>query len=320
MAAAMATTKILTGAVCSSSSLVSGDVLGSSSCSSQFAGGHLLRLHTRSTFKSVGKLGVQSRLQRDSVVNASSSLGFGDGLIGAFGGPLGGAMATQAPAMASRSAEADVMGLLLRQRIVFLGHQMDDFVADSIVSQLLLLDAVDPTKDIRLFVNCPGGSISAAMAIYDSIQLCRANVSTIVFGLAASTAAIVVAGGSKGKRFAMPNARIMMHQPLGGASGQAIDVEIQAKEIMYHKTNVTRIISEITGRSTEQVAKDIDRDRYMSPVEAMEYGLLDGVIDQDTIMPLAPNVERVKSRSENLAAMEDPLKFLNPEISDDEIY
>ncbi|KAG6547051.1 hypothetical protein Mapa_011668 [Marchantia paleacea] len=319
MAAAMATTRILTGAVCSSSSLVSGDVLGSSSSSSQFAGGHLLRLQKWCTTKSVGKLGVQSRLQRDSVVNASS-LGFGDGLVDAFGGPLGGAMATQAPAMVSRSAEADVMGLLLRQRIVFLGHQMDDFVADAIVSQLLLLDAVDPTKDIRLFVNCPGGSISAAMAIYDSIQLCRANVSTIVFGLAASTAAIVVAGGSKGKRFAMPNARIMMHQPLGGASGQAIDVEIQAKEIMYHKTNVTRIISEITGRSTEQVAKDIDRDRYMSPVEAMEYGLIDGVIDQDTIMPLAPNVERVKSRSENLAAMEDPLKFLNPEISDDEIY
>ncbi|KAL3685719.1 hypothetical protein R1sor_003741 [Riccia sorocarpa] len=319
----MATSRLLTGAVCTSSSSSfgsGGDVLRTSSASSLFAGGNLLRFQ-KNSYKSfsVPRNGIRRRYQRDLVVNASS-LGVGNGLVDAFGGPLGGAMATQSPAMAQRSAEADVMGLLLRQRIVFLGHQMDDFVADAIVSQLLLLDAVDPTKDIRLFINCPGGSISAAMAVYDSIQLCRADVSTIVFGLAASTAAIVVAGGSKGKRFAMPNARIMMHQPLGGASGQAIDVEIQAKEIMYHKDNVTRIIAEITGRSTEQVAKDIDRDRYMSPVEAMEYGLLDGVIDQDTIIPLAPNVERVKSRSVNIAALEDPKKFLNPEIPDDEIY
>lgn len=230
-------------------------------------------------------------------------------------------MATQAPAMAQqRSAEADVMGLLLKQRIIFLGYQMDDFVADAIVSQLLLLDAVDPTKDIRLFVNSPGGSISAAMAIYDAIQLCRANVSTVAFGLAASTAAIVLAGGSKGKRFAMPNARIMMHQPLGGASGQAIDVEIQAKEVMYHKNNITRIVAEITGRAFEQVSKDMDRDRYMSPVEAIEYGLIDGVIDEDSIIDLAPNVERVKQRATNSLSFEDPVKFLNPDVSDDEIY
>lgn len=231
-----------------------------------------------------------------------------------------GPMATQAPAAAQRSAEADVMGLLLRQRIVFLGHQMDDFVADAVISQLLLLDAVDPTKDIRLFVNCPGGSISAAMGIYDALQLCRADVSTIAFGLAASTAAIVLAGGSKGKRFAMPNARIMMHQPMGGASGQAIDVEIQAKEVMYHKNNITRILSEITGRPFKQVEKDIDRDRYMSPIEAMEYGLIDGVIDRDAIIPLQSSPERVKPRRENLEAGTDPRKFLIPTIPDDEIY
>ncbi|CAM6111884.1 unnamed protein product [Calypogeia fissa] len=248
-----------------------------------------------------------------------SSLGLGD-VFGneGFGALGGGANATQAPAMAQRSAEADVMGLLLKQRIVVLGHQMDDFVADGIISQLLLLDAVDPSKDIRLFVNCPGGSISAAMGIYDSIQLCRADVSTVAFGLAASTAAIVLAGGSKGKRFAMPNARIMMHQPLGGASGQAIDVEIQAKEVMYHKNNITRIISEITGRPFDQVSKDMDRDRYMSPVEAIEYGLIDFVIDEDSIIALAPTVERVKPRSLNI--VDDPVKFLNPDIPDDEIY
>jgi ATP-dependent Clp protease protease subunit len=215
------------------------------------------------------------------------------------------------------------MGLMLKQRIVFLGNQMDDFVADAIISQLLLLDAVDPKKEIRLFINCPGGSISAAMGIFDAIQLCRADVSTICFGLAASTAAIVLAGGTRGRRLAMPNSRIMMHQPLGGASGQAIDVEIQAKEVMYHKSNITRLLSEISGRSYEQVEKDIDRDRYMSPIEAMEYGIIDGVIDKDAIIAIneLPVVsERVKPRKENLAAMENPRKFLSPEIPDDEIY
>lgn len=229
-------------------------------------------------------------------------------------------VASQGQGMMQRSAEADVMGLLLRQRIVFLGSQMDDYVADAIVSQILLLDAQDPTKDIRLFINCPGGTISSAMGIYDAMQFCRAPVSTIAFGLAASTAAIVLAGGSRGKRFAMPNARIMMHQPLGGASGQAIDVEIQAKEIMYHKKNIARILSGISGRSQEQVEKDIDRDRYMSPVEAMEYGLLDGVIDQDTVVPIIPTEGVVKAKKEYLDMDADPRKYLIPTIPDSEIY
>ncbi|KAF2308891.1 hypothetical protein GH714_022907 [Hevea brasiliensis] len=218
-----------------------------------------------------------------------------------------------------RGAEADAMGLLLRERIVFLGNNIDDFVADAILSQLLLLDAQDPTKDIRLFINCPGGSLSATMAIYDVLQLVRADVSTIALGISASTASIILGGGTKGKRFAMPNARIMIHQPLGGASGQAI-VEIQAREIMHNKNNIIRIISGFTGRTTEQVQKDIDRDRYMSPIEAVEYGIIDGVIDRDSIIPLAPVPERVKPTLNYEEMRKDPMKFLTPDVPDDEIY
>lgn len=219
-----------------------------------------------------------------------------------------------------RGAEADAMGLLLRERIVFLGTQIDDFVADAIISQLLLLDAQDPSKDIRLFINSTGGSLSASMAIYDVLKLVRADVSTIALGISASTASIVLGGGTKGKRLAMPNTRIMIHQPLGGASGQAIDVEIQAREMMHNKDNVTRIIAESTGRSYEQVQKDIDRDRYMSPIEAVEYGIIDGVIDEDSIIPLEPVPDRVKPTLSYDAISKDPSKFLNPEIPDDEIY
>lgn len=219
-----------------------------------------------------------------------------------------------------RGAETDAMGLLLKERIVFLGSQIDDFVADAIISQLLLLDAQDPNKDIRLFVNSVGGSLSATMAIHDVVRLVRADVSTIALGISASTASIILGAGTKGKRYAMPNARIMIHQPLGGASGQAIDVEIQAKEIMHSKNNITRIISDYTGRSFEQVQKDIDRDRYMSPIEAVEYGIIDGVIDQDSIIPLMPVPERVKSTLNYEEISKDPRKFLTPEIPDDEIY
>ncbi|KAM0026859.1 putative endopeptidase Clp [Helianthus debilis subsp. tardiflorus] len=226
----------------------------------------------------------------------------------------------QTPATAMRGAESDAMGLLLRERIVFLGTQIDDFVADAIISQLLLLDAQDPTKDIRLFINSTGGSLSSSMAIYDVLKLVRADVSTIALGISASTASIILGGGTKGKRLAMPNTRIMIHQPLGGASGQAIDVEIQAREMMHNKENVTRIIAESTGRSYDQVQKDIDRDRYMSPIEAVEYGIIDGVIDQDSIIPLEPVPDRVKPTLSYDAISKDPEKFLNPDIPDDEIY
>ncbi|KAJ8774138.1 hypothetical protein K2173_009569 [Erythroxylum novogranatense] len=228
--------------------------------------------------------------------------------------------APQTPATAMRGAESDAMGLLLRERIVFLGNNIDDFVADAIISQLLLLDAQDPTKDIRLFINCPGGSLSATMAIYDVVQLVRADVSTVALGMSASTASVILGGGTKGKRFAMPNTRIMIHQPLGGASGQAIDVEIQAREIMHNKNNVIKIISGFTGRTVEQVQKDIDRDRYMSPIEAVEYGIIDGVIDRDTIIPLAPVPERVKATLNYEEMRKDPMKFLTPDVPDDEIY
>ena len=158
------------------------------------------------------------------------------------------------------------------------------------------------------------------MAIYDVLKLVRADVSTIALGISASTASIVLGGGTKGKRLAMPNTRIMIHQPLGGASGQAIEVEIQAREMMHNKDNVTRIIAESTGRSYEQVQKDIDRDRYMSPIEAVEYGIIDGVIDEDSIIPLEPVPDRVKPTLSYDAISKDPSKFLNPEIPDDEIY
>ncbi|KAK1438392.1 hypothetical protein QVD17_04200 [Tagetes erecta] len=228
-------------------------------------------------------------------------------------------LSASSPATAMRGAESDAMGLLLRERIVFLGTQIDDFVADAVVSQLLLLDAQDPTKDIRLFINSTGGSLSSSMAIYDILKLLRADVSTIALGISASTASIILGGGTKGKRFAMPNTRIMIHQPLGGASGQAIDVEIQAREMMHNKENVTKIIAESTGRSYEQVQKDIDRDRYLSPIEAVEYGLIDGVIDQDFIIPLEPVPDRVKPTLSYDAISKDPAKFLNPDIPDEEI-
>jgi len=219
-----------------------------------------------------------------------------------------------------RGAESDIMGLLLRERIVFLGSEINDFVADAIISQLLLLDAQDPTRDIRLFINSPGGSLSATMAIFDVIQLVRADVSTIALGIAASTASVLLGIGTKGKRLAMPNSRIMVHQPLGGASGQAIDVEIQAKEVMHNKNNITRIISDFTGRALEQVQKDIDRDRYMSPIEAVEYGMIDGIIDRDAIISLEPVPDKVKGRFNYEEISKDPRKFLIPDVPDDEIY
>ncbi|XP_045813862.1 ATP-dependent Clp protease proteolytic subunit 4, chloroplastic [Trifolium pratense] len=222
----------------------------------------------------------------------------------------------QTPERAMRGAESDTMGLLLRERIVFLGNEIDDFVADAIVSQLLLLDAQDPNKDIKLFINSPGGSLSATLGIYDAVQLVRADVSTIAMGIAASTSSIILGGGTKGKRFAMPNTRIMITQPLGGVSGQAIDVDIQAREVMNNKDSVSRIISSFTGRSIEQVLKDIDRDKYLSPIEAVEYGYIDGVIDGDKILPLLPVPEKVGEATLNIF---DP-DFLSPTIPDDEIY
>jgi len=175
----------------------------------------------------------------------------------------------------------DPFGLLLRQRIVFLGSQVDDFTADAVISQLLLLDQQDPTKDIKLFINSPGGSVTAGMGIYDAMQMCRADVSTVCMGLAASMGAFLLTAGAPGKRLSMPNARIMIHQPLGGASGQAVDIEIQAKEIMYHKARLNQLMAFHTGQDVKKVDEDTDRDRYMSPLESKAYGIIDTIIGGD---------------------------------------
>ena len=174
----------------------------------------------------------------------------------------------------------DIFSRLLRERIIFLGTPIDDMVANLIVAQLLLLDSENPEKDIMLYINSPGGSVSAGMAIYDTMNYIRCDVSTVCIGLAASMGAFLLSSGTKGKRFALPNAEIMIHQPLGGAQGQASDIEIQAKQIQKIKSKINNILSEQTGKPLSQVEKDTDRDYYMSALESKEYGLIDRVIEK----------------------------------------
>jgi ATP-dependent Clp protease protease subunit len=173
----------------------------------------------------------------------------------------------------------DIYSRLLRERIIFLGTGIDDAVADAVVAQLLFLEAEDPEKDIQLYINSPGGSVTAGLAIYDTIQQVAPDVVTICFGLAASMGAFLLSGGCKGKRLALPNARIMIHQPLGGAQGQAVDIEIQAREILYLKDTLNGLMAEHTGQPLEKIAEDTDRDYFLSPAEAVEYGLIDRVVD-----------------------------------------
>jgi ATP-dependent Clp protease protease subunit len=172
----------------------------------------------------------------------------------------------------------DIYSRLLRERIVFLGTPIDDKVADSIVAQLLYLEAEDPEKDIQIYINSPGGSVYAGMAIYDTMQQIQPDVVTICYGIAASMGAFLLSGGTKGKRMALPSVRIMIHQPLGGAQGQAVDIEIQAREILYIKKKLNDLIAEHTGQPFDKVAADTERDFYMSATEAKEYGLIDQVI------------------------------------------
>ncbi|MEI6063273.1 MAG: ATP-dependent Clp endopeptidase proteolytic subunit ClpP [Pseudanabaena sp. ELA748] len=174
----------------------------------------------------------------------------------------------------------DIFSRLLRERIVFLGQQVDDSIASIIVAQLLFLEADDPEKDIFLYINSPGGSVTAGMAIYDTMQHIRPDVSTICVGLAASMGAFLLTGGAKGKRLSLPHTRIMIHQPLGGAQGQATDIEIQAKEILYHKNRLNQLMAFHTGQPIERIADDTDRDFFMSPNEAKIYGLIDEVVTQ----------------------------------------
>ncbi len=180
----------------------------------------------------------------------------------------------------------DIYSRLLRERIVFLGTPVDDDISNSIVAQLLFLDAEDPEKDIQLYINSPGGSVTAGMAIYDTMQQVRPDVATICFGLAASMGAFLLAGGAKGKRLSLPSSRIMIHQPLGGAQGQAADIEIQAKEILYHKRQLNELLAYHTGQPLERIEADTERDFFMSAEDAKNYGLVDQVISrQDMPMP-----------------------------------
>lgn len=174
----------------------------------------------------------------------------------------------------------DIYSRLLRERIIFLGTGIDDQVADSLVAQLLFLEAEDPEKDIQIYINSPGGSVTAGLAIYDTMQQVTPDVVTICYGLAASMGAFLLSGGARGKRLALPNARIMIHQPLGGAQGQAVDIEIQAREILFLKDTLNGLMAEHTGQPLEKIAEDTDRDYFLSPEEAVDYGLIDRVVTE----------------------------------------
>ncbi|HDB5039931.1 TPA: ATP-dependent Clp endopeptidase proteolytic subunit ClpP, partial [Staphylococcus aureus] len=172
----------------------------------------------------------------------------------------------------------DIYSRLLKDRIIMLGSQIDDNVANSIVSQLLFLQAQDSEKDIYLYINSPGGSVTAGFAIYDTIQHIKPDVQTICIGMAASMGSFLLAAGAKGKRFALPNAEVMIHQPLGGAQGQATEIEIAANHILKTREKLNRILSERTGQSIEKIQKDTDRDNFLTAEEAKEYGLIDEVM------------------------------------------
>lgn len=172
----------------------------------------------------------------------------------------------------------DIYSRLLKERVIFLVGPVNDQAANLIVAQLLFLESENPDKDISLYINSPGGSVSAGMAIYDTMQFIKSDVSTLCTGMAASMGAFLLAAGAKGKRFSLPNSRIMIHQPLGGAQGQASDIEIQAREILYLRERLNGILAEKTGKTTEQIGKDTDRDNFMSADEAAQYGLIDKVL------------------------------------------
>jgi ATP-dependent Clp protease, protease subunit len=174
----------------------------------------------------------------------------------------------------------DIYSRLLLDRIVFLGTEVNDTVANLLVAQLFFLESSDPDKDIHLYINSPGGSVYSGLAIYDVMRFIKSDVCTYCIGMAASMGALLLTAGVKGKRYSLPHSRIMIHQPLGGAKGQASDIEIQAREIMYLKERLNMILSEQTGKSMDQILKDTDRDNYLSAREAVEYGLIDKMLDK----------------------------------------
>jgi ATP-dependent Clp protease protease subunit len=172
----------------------------------------------------------------------------------------------------------DIFSRLLKDRIVFLGTEINDDVANIVIAQFLFLESEDPDKEIMLYINSPGGVVTSGLAIYDTMQYVRSTVSTTCLGMAASMAAVLLAAGAKGRRMALPNARVMIHQPMGGARGQATDIEIQAREIRHLKDVITEILSTATGKAKDLIHKDIDRDFYMAAAQAKEYGLIDDVL------------------------------------------
>jgi ATP-dependent Clp protease, protease subunit len=174
----------------------------------------------------------------------------------------------------------DIYSRLLKERVVFLVGEVNDQTANLVIAQLLFLESENPEKDISLYINSPGGSVSAGLAIYDTMQFIKPDVSTLCMGMAASMGAFLLAAGTKGKRFSLPNSRVMIHQPLGGARGQASDIEIQAREILYLRERLNKVLSDRTGQTIETIAKDTDRDNFMSAAQAKEYGLIDQVIEK----------------------------------------
>jgi ATP-dependent Clp protease, protease subunit len=174
----------------------------------------------------------------------------------------------------------DIYSRLLKERVVFLVGEVNDQTANLVIAQLLFLESENPDKEISLYINSPGGSVSAGLAIFDTMQFIKPDVSTLCMGMAASMGAFLLCAGAKGKRYALPNSRVMIHQPLGGARGQASDIEIQAREILYLRERLNQILADRTGQSIETIAKDTDRDNFMSADQARDYGLIDKVIDK----------------------------------------
>ncbi len=208
-------------------------------------------------------------------------------VVSSLGGQASTSLTAMIPMVVEQSGRGerafDIYSRLLRERIIFLGTPVDDAVADSIVAQLLFLDAEDPEKDIQIYINSPGGSVTAGMAIYDTMQQVRPDIVTICFGLAASMGAFLLAAGAEGKRMSLPSSRIMIHQPLGGAQGQAVDIEIQAREILYHKRKLNELLSFHTHQSFDKLEADTERDFFMSAEEAKRYGLIDQVLSRQEL-------------------------------------
>ena len=188
----------------------------------------------------------------------------------------------------------DIYSRLLKERVIFVVGEVEDHMANLVVAQLLFLESDNPDKDIALYINSPGGSVTAGMAIYDTMQQIRPDMVTICYGLAASMGAFLLTAGAAGKRMSLPSSRIMIHQPLGGAQGQAVDIEIQAKEILYHKRKLTELLAHHTGQSLDKLEADTERDFFMSAAEAKDYGLVDRVIEKENLPVAGENVTALK--------------------------